>query len=90
MNCAFAVKSGGHAAFAGSSNIQNGLTVDLSRLNSWRLSADGRTAYVGTGNRWVDVYTWLEGYGLAVVGGRVADIGVGGLILGGMHPFFLI
>ena len=33
FSCAFAVKSGGHAPFAGASNIQGGVTIDLKQLN---------------------------------------------------------
>ncbi|OXV07629.1 hypothetical protein Egran_04606, partial [Elaphomyces granulatus] len=86
--CPFAVKSGGHAAFTGSSNIQNGLTIDLQFLNSTTLSNDNTIARVGPGNRWVDVYSWLETHNLTAIGGRVADIGVGGLTLGGGVSFF--
>jgi hypothetical protein len=38
---------------------------------------------IGGGNVWGDVYKMLEKQDLAVVGGRVSDVGVGGLILGG-------
>lgn len=82
--CPFAVKSGGHAAFAGASNIQDGLTIDLVGLNSTALSRNSTIASVGAGNRWLDVYDWLDPMGLSVIGGRVSDIGVGGLTLGGM------
>ncbi|KAK9429083.1 hypothetical protein V1505DRAFT_422869 [Lipomyces doorenjongii] len=78
FSCPFAVKSGGHAAFAGSSSIQNGLNIDLSPLN----------ISVGAGNRWVDVYNYLLQYNISVVGGRVSDIGVGGLTSGGGISFF--
>lgn len=81
--CPFAVKSGGHAAFAGASNIQDGLTIDLVGLNSTALSRNSTVASVGAGNRWLDVYDWLDPMGLSVIGGRVSDIGVGGLTLGG-------
>lgn len=81
--CPFAVKSGGHAAFAGASNIQDGLTIDLVGLNSTALSRNSTIASVGAGNRWLDVYDWLDPMGLSVIGGRVSDIGVGGLTLGG-------
>jgi hypothetical protein len=37
---------------------------------------------VGSGNRWKDVYTYLDQYAVTVVGGRVFDVGVGGLTLG--------
>ncbi|KKA22494.1 FAD binding domain protein [Rasamsonia emersonii CBS 393.64] len=86
--CPFAVKSGGHAAFAGGSNIQNGLTIDLSALKSISISPDRKTAQIGAGNVWLDVYSALQPYNLSVIGGRVADIGVGGLTLGGGISFF--
>ncbi|PWY85028.1 FAD binding domain protein [Aspergillus heteromorphus CBS 117.55] len=86
--CPFAVKSGGHAAFAGASNIQDGLTIDLVSLNTTTLSDNSSIASVGPGNRWLNVYDWLETYGLSVIGGRVSDIGVGGLTLGGGISFF--
>ncbi|KAK3685169.1 hypothetical protein B0T22DRAFT_517027 [Podospora appendiculata] len=38
---------------------------------------------IGTGVRWGDVYTVLDPLNLTVVGGRVMDVGVGGLMLGG-------
>lgn len=86
--CQFAVKSGGHAAFSGASNINGGLTIDLINLNQVTLSADHTQASIGPGNRWFDVYSALEPKGLTVIGGRVADIGVGGLTLGGGMSFF--
>ena len=83
FKCQFAVKSGGHAAFVGASNIQNGLTIDLANLNEVQVSDDRTLTSVGAGNRWVDVYSKLDPQQLSVIGGRVADIGVGGLTLGG-------
>ncbi|KAH6865545.1 hypothetical protein BKA58DRAFT_320945 [Alternaria rosae] len=81
--CPFAVKSGGHAAFPGASNIQGGITVDMVNLNQKTLSADRKTVAVGPGNRWKEIYDYLTPYGLAIVGGRAAYVGVGGLTLGG-------
>ena len=69
--------------FAGASNIQGGLTIDLANLNQIQISQDGTLTYVGAGNHWIDVYSKLEEQQLAVIGGRVAGIGVGGLTLGG-------
>jgi len=43
---------------------------------------------LGPGNRWKDVYSHLDPLGLSVIGGRVADIGVGGLTLGGGVSFY--
>lgn len=83
LNCPFAVKSGGHAAFAGASNIQHGVTIDLKELNQVEVSNDRTLTKVGAGNKWIDVYSKLDPQKLSVVGGRVADIGVGGLTLRG-------
>lgn len=83
FQCPFAVKSGGHAAFAGASSIQGGLTIDLNNLRTLKVSKDKTTTHIGAGNRWGDVYRALSPLGLAVIGGRDAGIGVGGLTLGG-------
>lgn len=83
FQCPFAVKSGGHAAFEGASNIQGGVTIDLVGLKQVQVSADRTLTQVGAGNRWLDVYSKLDMQQLSVIGGRVADIGVGGLTLGG-------
>jgi len=80
--CPFAVKGGGHAAFAGSSSIADGIIVSLEHLNKIKV-LPGNIASVGAGNRWYDVYKYLEQYELAVVGGRASSVGVSGLTLGG-------
>ncbi|KAF2469995.1 FAD-binding domain-containing protein [Lindgomyces ingoldianus] len=86
--CAFAVKSGGHAAMKGAWNSDGGITIDLVDLDSIELSEDKRIARLGTGNTWMNVYEKLAKDGLAVVGGRASDIGVGGFTLGGGISFF--
>ncbi len=72
--------------FAGASNIPNGLTIDLAKLNQIQVSQDKTLTLVGPGNHWVDVYRKLDQQQLSVIGGRVAGIGVGGLTLGGISP----
>ncbi|KAL0944794.1 FAD binding domain-containing protein [Colletotrichum truncatum] len=84
----FTVKSGGHTAFEGGSSIECGVTIDLVRLNKIALSDDRQTVSVGPGNRWVNISEALDPLGLAVVGGRVSDVGVSGLVLGGGISFF--
>ena len=84
--CPFAAKSGGHAAFAGASNIQGGITINFAKIKEVTLSSDKNIASVGPGNTWFDVYKALEPESLTVIGGRVAAIGVGGLTLGGKEP----
>jgi FAD/FMN-containing dehydrogenase len=69
--CAFAVKSGGHAAFPGASSIQGGITVDLKDFTMRKLSPDQKTVAIGPGNRWIDAYHYLTPYNLTIVGGRV-------------------
>jgi FAD/FMN-containing dehydrogenase len=69
--CPFAVKGGGHAAWAGASSIDNGITVSMENFKKINVAADKQTVDVGPGLRWIDVYTALEKDGLSVVGGRV-------------------
>ena len=75
--------------WAGAANIHNGVTIDLSSMNQVEVSRDRSVTYVGGGARWLDVYLKLDTMKLAVVGGRVAYVGVGGLTLGGKHPGLL-
>ncbi|OAL37816.1 hypothetical protein AYO20_02993 [Fonsecaea nubica] len=86
--CPFAAKSGGHAAFAGASSIQGGITMSLEKINAIKLSSDKKTADVGPGNTWFTVYTTLQPADVTVIGGRVSAIGVGGLTTGGGISFF--
>ncbi|KAL9018438.1 MAG: hypothetical protein Q9185_004281 [Variospora sp. 1 TL-2023] len=86
--CKFAVKGGGHASFGGASSIQDGVTIDLQRLNTIQDNSEGTVTQVGPGNRWIDVYQYLTPKNLAVVGGRDSDIGVSGFTLGGGISYF--
>lgn len=70
--CPFAVKSGGHAAFGGASSIEGGITIALEKINQVTLSSDKKTAAIGSGNIWYEVYTQLESQNLTVIGGRVS------------------
>lgn len=55
----------------------------MSAINQVTVSSDQSYTSVGPGNRWVDVYLKLDALGLAVLGGRVSSVGVGGLVTGG-------
>jgi FAD/FMN-containing dehydrogenase len=83
VSCHFAIKSGGHSGEAGFSNAEGGITLDLQLMNSIDINEDGSLTEVGAGAKWGQVYLEVEKRGLSVVGGRDADVGVGGLILGG-------
>ncbi|KAK2731858.1 FAD binding domain-containing protein [Colletotrichum kahawae] len=79
----FAIRSGGHMIWPGSANIDQGITVDLRKLNSFALNEDKTLASLGVGGIWSDIYPRLVHHNLTVMGGRVTGIGVGGLATGG-------
>jgi FAD/FMN-containing dehydrogenase len=70
--CPFAVKGGGHAAWAGASSIEDGITVSMEMFKQIVVSEGKQTVDIGPGLRWSDVYSGIEPHGLSVVGGRVS------------------
>ncbi|KAI1267561.1 putative FAD-binding oxidoreductase [Xylariaceae sp. FL1019] len=82
-NTSFAVRSGGHSPHHGFANIDGGILIDMGNFNRLIYSPEDETTIVGSGLSWSDVYSYLEQYQTVVVGGRILDVGVGGLILGG-------
>jgi hypothetical protein len=84
----FAIRGGGHMPIVGASSIDGGVLIDMSLFDQVTPSYDGKTALVGAGCRWVQVYSRLQEKGLAIVGGRNSAVGVGGLTLGGGLSFF--
>ncbi|KAI9764905.1 MAG: hypothetical protein M1840_007930 [Geoglossum simile] len=87
-HCPFAIRGGGHMSWAGAANIENGVTIDMGAMDVVEVSEERRVVSVGAGARWGTVYSKLEPLGLAVSGGRISDVGVAGLILGGGISFF--
>ena len=83
LHCPFAIRGGGHMFWAGSANIAEGVTIDLSSFTAVSVSADRKTTSAGGGTRWSAIYSKLDPIGLSIVGGRVFDVGIGGLVLGG-------
>ncbi|KAL9079555.1 MAG: hypothetical protein Q9157_001552 [Trypethelium eluteriae] len=89
LHVKFAIRSGGHSPSPGFSTIgQPGILIDMQKLNQIALSADHSTVTLGPGARWGDVYAALDQYDLGVIGGRLPNVGVGGLILGGGYFHF--
>ena len=86
--CKFGIKSGGHTPQMGAASQPGGVTIDLAAFKQVDVSADRKTTSIGPGNRWGDVYPKLDSQGLAIPGGRVASVGVGGLVTGGGVSFF--
>lgn len=72
--CPFAVKGGGHAAWAGASSIEDGITVSMENFKLAKVATNKETVDVGPGLRWTDVYKAVEEHGLIVAGGRVGSI----------------
>ncbi|KAJ5797903.1 uncharacterized protein N7503_007199 [Penicillium pulvis] len=82
----FAVRGGGHMNYPGANNIDAGVLIALSNLSTVDVKTD--TVEVGPGLNWYQVYSALEPYGRACVGGRMKTIGVPGLtLIGGFHYF---
>ncbi|CAG8980498.1 hypothetical protein HYALB_00013099 [Hymenoscyphus albidus] len=80
----FAIRSGGHSPNPGFSCIgKGGILLDLQRLNQVTLSDDKTFATLGPGGRWGTAIATLDAQGATIIGGRIPDVGVGGLILGG-------
>ncbi|KAH7403898.1 hypothetical protein BKA64DRAFT_573975, partial [Cadophora sp. MPI-SDFR-AT-0126] len=82
-----AVRSGGHGPDM-TNNIIQGVTIDLSRINSTTYDAKTSIASLGTGARWQNVYDALEPESVLVTSGRDGSVGVGGFILGGGNSWY--
>ncbi|KAL8908960.1 MAG: hypothetical protein Q9207_000536 [Kuettlingeria erythrocarpa] len=86
--CQFAIRGAGHTPWAGSANINNGVTIDMTSITAVHVDKTGTVVTVGAGARWSEVYRELDAVGLGVAGGRVSDVGVGGLITGGGMSYY--
>jgi hypothetical protein len=75
------VRGGGHGV-AGRA-MAGELVIDLAALRGVAVDAQARTAIVRGGTRWGEVDAATRAHELAVPGGRITGLGVGGLALGG-------
>ncbi|RFU34001.1 hypothetical protein B7463_g2333, partial [Scytalidium lignicola] len=85
----FAVRSGGHSQWSGGSDVHNGVTIDLGLMTNVTYNPQTQLVSIEPGPRWGDVYAALEPYGVAVTGGRDADVGVGGFLTGGGNSYYV-
>lgn len=84
------MKSGGHErGTPGSRSHQDGVVIDLVRMKGLEVADNKESVTIGPGWRWSDLYEALENVDLMVLGGRLGEVGVGGLLLGGMLSFYL-
>lgn len=77
------MKSGGHARKPDDSVSVGGVTIDLHLMKSIKVSRDRKTVRLGSGHVLYTMYHGLEAFNLTSIGGRVADVGLGGYALGG-------
>jgi FAD/FMN-containing dehydrogenase len=77
-----AIRCGGHNA-GGLGVCDDGLVIDLSRINYVRVDPKKKTVQVGGGALWRDVDHATHAFGLAVPSGIISTTGVAGLTLGG-------
>jgi FAD/FMN-containing dehydrogenase len=77
-----AVRGGGHN-IAGNALCDDGLVIDLSRMNAVRVDSLARRAFVGPGAKLADVDRETQVFGLATPLGVNSTTGISGLTLGG-------
>ncbi|KAF7569056.1 GlcD FAD FMN-containing dehydrogenase [Pyrenophora tritici-repentis] len=83
----FATRSGGHDPNNGHATVQDGVVITMTDLVGATYDSDDDVAYVRPGGEWNDVIGDLEKSGVAISGGRLGLVGVGGLLLGGGLSF---
>lgn len=81
-----AVRSGGHS-FEGFSLNDDGLSIDLTRMNSYRLLDDGRFV-TQPACRLMEIYESLIPQGRLIPAGSCGMVGIAGLTLGGGYGIF--
>ena len=86
----FAIRCGGHSSNTGAANIQGGVTINLREMDKVTLNPDKALVSVPGGSKWHDVYSLLGEHGLATSGGRLSDVGVGGLSTGGLQSTLIL
>lgn len=77
-----AIRGGGHNG-GGLGIVDDGLVIDLSRMDGVMMDPDARTVRVEGGALWGKVDHATHPFGMAVPSGIISTTGVGGLTLGG-------
>jgi len=77
-----AIRGGGHNG-PGLGTVDDGLVIDLSRMNGVRVDPEARTARVEGGAQLGELHHATHAFGLATPSGIISTTGVGGITLGG-------
>ena len=85
---AVAVRGGGHSC-AGLAVCDDGVVIDLSRMNSVAVDPAGRIVRAGAGALWQDVDRATQVFALATPGGTDSEVGIAGLTLGGGNGWLM-
>lgn len=80
------ILGGGHNG-PGLGLVDDGLVIDLSKMNGTRVDPTARTVTAEAGCTWGDVDHASHAFGLAVPSGIISTTGVAGLTLGGGHGY---
>ncbi|KAK6840518.1 hypothetical protein PG995_016272 [Apiospora arundinis] len=85
-----AIRGGGHATYAGAAKAAGGVTIDMRGVRGIEILAGGTCVRIAAGHQWRDVYAALEAHDppITTAGGRAAQVGVVGFLLGGGLSFF--
>ncbi|KAE8393463.1 hypothetical protein BDV23DRAFT_170164 [Aspergillus alliaceus] len=81
ISCRFTLKGGAHARDPDDSVSASGNTIDMQKMKAIEPSPDRKTVKLGAGHALLSIYHGLEKYNLTTLGGRVADVGLGGFVL---------
>ncbi|KAL2862537.1 FAD-binding oxidoreductase [Aspergillus lucknowensis] len=80
----FAIKAGGHNPNDFFSSVDKGVLIDLSSLNEKKYDPVTELATFGPGGTFGDIYEYLLPYNRTVVGARLAGVGTGLALSGGL------
>ncbi|KAF6743461.1 hypothetical protein DFP72DRAFT_827819 [Ephemerocybe angulata] len=80
----YAVQAGGHSAGAGWGSVDGGIVISFMNMRSVSYDPVRDVVTLQPGIRWGEALQELEPFGVAVLGGRLGNIGTGLLLGGGL------